>query len=130
MARDYGIDMSCVRDFDPVLRDVTGKRLLAEALVRRITTPRGMLLDDPNYGIDVRDYLSMEMTRIQAARLRAAVRAELEKDERVARASVDTSFVHSTSTLTMTILVDTDEGETLTLVLAVSAVSVEVLTVE
>lgn len=125
---DYGVDLSCVTDLDPVLRTVTGKTLLAQAIVRRLTTPRGMLIDDPNYGLDVREWLSMEMTPIVLARLRAAVRSELEKDERVSSVNVDTTFTNGV--LTMNLFINANEDDPLSLVLAVTDVTVTILSVE
>lgn len=58
---DYGTDLSCVVDLDAGLAEVTGNTLLAQALARRLITPRGGLLDDPNYGYDLTQFLNADI---------------------------------------------------------------------
>ena len=80
---DLGTDISCVSDVDPQCTVVSGRRLLAEAVARRWITPRGMLIDDPNYGTDVTDFIDADVTRASLASMRASMIAEALKDERV-----------------------------------------------
>ena len=49
----YGSDISGAADLDPDMAEVDGfsTLALAQALVRRLDTPRGTLLDDGNYGM-------------------------------------------------------------------------------
>lgn len=88
MAADHGEDLSCVHDMDSRCSVASGRRTLAEAYVRRITTPRGMLIDDPDYGIDITDYLNDDVTPRDIARLRSQMVAEGEEDERIERVEV------------------------------------------
>jgi len=82
----YGIDISGVDDVSPNLGHVTGRLALAQCCARRLLTRRGALWYDPNFGHDVRQYLSAPMfSPGQAAH---ACETELEKDERVDHATV------------------------------------------
>ncbi len=88
MATDYGLDVDCGTDLDPMLRDVTGERLMAQAMLHRLMTRQGMLLDDPFYGFGINDLLSEETTDAELAIICRRMSSELEKDERVANADV------------------------------------------
>lgn len=50
---DLGSDIAGVFDIDPALSVVTGRTALAQAVLRRLTTPRGGLIGSPTYGYDV-----------------------------------------------------------------------------
>jgi len=88
----YGTDIWCERDLDPS-RDVDGQTMLAlaQALVRRLDCPRGRMIDDPNYGIDLRAELNRGTTRAALDAMAARIMTELTKDDRV-------SFVQATVT--------------------------------
>src|SRR5580704_5727170 len=79
-----GSDLSCQDDLDAGMAEVSGVVLLDEAAHRRINTPRGQLLTEPNYGIDVFDLLNSEGTPAQIAQIPGFVDQELVKDERIA----------------------------------------------
>jgi hypothetical protein len=82
----FGTDLSCVTDLHPEAREVDpfSRLALGEALVRRLTTQRNTLPDDPGYGIDLRARLNRGMTRADVQALAGAIRGEAEKDDRVA----------------------------------------------
>lgn len=125
---DYGVDLACVTDLSEECRIVSGARLLAEALVRRLMTPRGMLIDDPDYGTDLREFLNEDFDDLALVRVLSEARQELLKDERV----VDVTIVDPTfdgSKLTMTLAVEAEEGA-LRLTLAISDVTIDLLSVE
>jgi phage baseplate assembly protein W len=50
---ELGSDIAGVFDVDATLSVATGRRALAQAILRRLTTPRGGLIDSPAYGYDV-----------------------------------------------------------------------------
>lgn len=81
----YGTDVSCDSDVDPLVRDVNGftTLALAEAIVRRLDTPRGSLPDDKNYGISVPSYLNSGRTAQGIRQLAGQIRAEVLLDDRV-----------------------------------------------
>lgn len=85
---DLGSDLSCVSDLDPHMGVVSGRTLLAQAIARRLQTPKGALLDDPNYGYDLVGQLNSDIAQGDLGRIAAAVTAECQKDQRVFSASV------------------------------------------
>ena len=121
-----GVDILALDDLDPSFALVSGEPMLARAIARRLTTPRGGLFYDPDYGYDVRALLLDGLTPAKLASARASIAAEVEKDERVASAAV--TFTHDTTAerLTITIEIETDEGP-FDLVLSVDAVTVDLL---
>lgn len=128
MSTDYGTDLACVSDFSDEFRESSGPRCLAEALVRRLMTKRGMVVDAPDYGTDLREYIGLEFTARNSARLISDVRNECVKDERVESVEVaDATFAPSTRTVQLTIDVTSVIGATFTLTAVVSAISVDLL---
>lgn len=123
-----GTDISAIPDLDPSFTLRSGKEVLGEALVRRLTTARGSLAYAPNYGIDIRDYLNRAFDNRLLARLRSYMEAELRRDERVAEVSVTLSYTAATQTIAASIEVVSAEGP-FRLTLGVSQTSVELLTV-
>lgn len=128
MATDFGRDLSCVTDLDPAMREVTGVDVMTQAIARRLGTPRGWVIDDPNYGYDLRDELSAEGDRTAPATIAARARAEILKDERVqsADASVVSSGPPGATSITVEVNGVAAEGP-FDLTLAVSAVTLEIL---
>lgn len=127
MAADYGTDISCTNDFAPDGRVASGRRLLAEAICRRLITPRGRLIDDPNYGFDLTGYVNDDMSAGDIAALRAGIEAECIKDERVSAATCAASL--ATSGIMNISLTLTDGAGPFALVLAVSAITISILSV-
>ncbi len=124
---DYGHDFSCVGDLLPTLAIVSGRRTLAEAVARRLTTPRGSCIDAPNDGLDVRMWLQDDASNSDIAMYAAACDAELLKDERILR-STTTLTLSTSGALTATIAI-VDSSGPFALVLAVSGVTVQILSV-
>jgi phage baseplate assembly protein W len=122
---DFGKGISCVPDLGDFFVLKSGHALLGEALARRLSTPRGTLFYAPEYGRDVRIYLSETLTGDALARIAAEVEAEVERDERVTKASA-TVTAPTLEQLQIALSLETGEGP-FTLVLAVSAVTVEIL---
>lgn len=84
----YGRDLSCVGDIDPRLAEVTGARAIAESLARRFTCPRGGLIDDPDYGYDLRAHLNRGATTAEIIAVGAILRGEGLKDDRIAELEI------------------------------------------
>jgi phage baseplate assembly protein W len=125
---ELGTDLAGSIGLDAAFTLVGGHRALAEACIRRLTTPRGGLFYAPNYGTDVREMLA---ARFDAARLsgwKARIEAELRKDDRVLAAAVDLTPNAQTESVAIRIRVTTAEGP-FSFTLAASALSVELLTV-
>lgn len=88
---DLGSDFSGTLDLDPALRQVSGQRALAEAVVRRITTPRGSFPDFPDYGFDVESLIGSTMTD-SAIRQRITEQAQLEEEVKSCRVTIARNF--------------------------------------
>lgn len=86
----YGTDLWCDTDLreDMAMVDGSTTLALAQALARRLDCPRGALPDDPDYGFDLKSYCNRGLTTDAIRALAGQVRAEVEKDDRVDRASV------------------------------------------
>ena len=85
---DFGTDISTFPDLDPSFSVVTGPRVVVEAVARRLTTPRGSLIGDEEYGFDLRQLLHLDLSQRDEARVLAQLRAQAEADERVLGATV------------------------------------------
>lgn len=103
----YGTDLSCVTDLTEDLAEVDPRsnQAIAEALIRRLITPRGSLPDDPDYGYDLRGMLNRGVTLSDLRAVTGQVRSEVRKDDRVADAEVTAAFTPGNSTLSVTIVV-------------------------
>jgi len=125
----FGVDLDCVTDISPQGSLARGIRNLANALLRRLITPRGGLFYDPDYGFDLRDYLSAGLTDAELQALSATVALELEKDERVKSALVTQLFIAAERRLQIRCIVTTQDptAAPFALVLAIGAVTSEIL---
>ena len=124
---DYGQDFSLVDDLDTTLGVVSGKRVVAEAIARRLITPTGRLIGDANYGYDLNQWCGADVGPRDIDEIQASCAQEAEKDERVRSASCTATL--ASEVLTVTLAAVLIGGETFSLTLAVSAVSVELLQV-
>ena len=81
----FGSDISGGLDVDPLVRETDGftTRALADAIVRRLDTPRGSLPDDKDYGISVSSYLNRGVNAAGIRQLAGQIRTELALDDRV-----------------------------------------------
>lgn len=125
---NFGTDLSGITDLDPVLAEVSGLKMLGQALARRLITPRGTLCDDPNYGYDVRGELNDDLAPADVGRIASSIDAELRKDERVAD-SATTATLTAAGVLTTVTVVTPSAGPSFRLVLGISTVTVSVLSV-
>jgi hypothetical protein len=80
----FGSDLFCDTDLTPTVDEVDPASLLAvgQADFRRLTTGRGALLDDEDYGYDVRTFLATGVTTAEIQGRSGAIRNELRKDDR------------------------------------------------
>lgn len=116
---DFGTTVSCTFDIDPAGLLITGRRVLSEALIRRILTPRGRLLSDPNYGFDLAGAINNDMSAADANEVGANMDQEFTKDERVVSSTTIASFNQTTGVLTTSTTIDDGQGP-FPLVLSVS----------
>lgn len=103
----YGTDLSCVTDLDPDLAEVdpASTTAIAQALLRRLITPRGSLPDDPDYGYDLRGLLNRGVTANDLRSITSQARNECRKDDRVTDVDIDATFTLGASQLDVSITV-------------------------
>ncbi len=113
MAVDFGSDFSGVDDLDANLTMVSGRTCLLQAILRRISTPRGALWYAPDYGTDIGAFLNTSTdTRV----IQQAIESEILNDERVddCRATVTLSETADPSsggrTMTIELSLETGNG--------------------
>jgi hypothetical protein len=123
---NYGHDLFCIQDLDPGMIEVDGRVCLAQAIARRLMTPRGGLIDDTNYGYDLTAFINDDITASAIGRMQGQIVAECMKDQRVVGASA--SVIYTAQQLIVTISI-TDGVGPFPLVLAVSAVTVQILSI-
>jgi hypothetical protein len=95
----YGVDWSCTNDVDGGGLEVDGVTVLAQALYRRIITPRGGLIYDLNYGFDIRQFLNADVAQGDIARIAFGVDTEFRKDQRVFQSQSTVTFTNTVLTL-------------------------------
>lgn len=100
-----------------------------QACVLRLQTARGTLWTDPEYGDAITEILHDGLTAASFGRIPERVRAELEKDERIASVSVTATIGGSPGSysVVLAIAVRPLEGPDFALKLSVDEVTVEVL---
>lgn len=128
----YGADFAGTLEIDAGWTYRTGTRqeriALIEAIVRRLTTPRGGLFYRPDYGFDVRALVADVITRSQAETM---IQAEILAEERVqdATVSIVESGPSNGRTWKISIVVQAyEQTESFAFTLAVDAVTVTLLT--
>lgn len=94
---EFGSDLSCGDDIDSLATELAGDspRLVIQAIYRRLITPRGGLLDDPDYGLDLHEFLELAMVPAQLATIPGRVQVEVLKDDRVQACTVEVT--HATA---------------------------------
>jgi phage baseplate assembly protein W len=124
--QSFGTCWSCVTDLTMPAVMVTGYQCVAEATIRRLTTPRGRLIDDANYGFDLTQYVNASLASAQLSQIAKQCDAECAKDERVKSAATTLTFIGGV--LMAQIVVNTTAGPFL-LVASVTNVTVTLLQV-
>lgn len=125
----YGSDISCDFDVDPLVREVDGFAMLAlaQAIVRRLDTPRGSLPDDKNYGIDIRSMVNRGVTADDVRALAGQIRSEIDKDDRVDSLTVTVAPNSVGSELRVELAVRPVDATIGTFTLTLSATSASIL---
>ena len=124
----YGESINVTSPFFARLTD--DEAILTQAILLRLSTKRGFYWADPEYGLSLADFVNDGLTPDALARLPLEVQSELEKDERIASASVSADIVTTPqgASVSLSIRVTPVDGKTFAFVLAASAVTVELLT--
>lgn len=129
MATDFGTDIDCGPDgLSPTFDLVSGRQALVQAVLHRYQTQRGSLVDDRNYGLDVRAWVGKRADSVQRLAWQGQLEAEARKDERILGAQARLTFDTTTGFLRFTLAVETTEGP-FTLTVAVTELTVDLLAV-
>lgn len=123
---DYGTDLDCADDLTEIMREISGQNVVAQAIYRRLTTPRGQLIDDEDYGIDVRSFLSRGVDAGRLREIEGTIRQEVLKDERVANVTAKATIDYKTYSMSVSLIVSTGDGP-FRLVFSITADTVEFL---
>jgi len=117
----YGVDIDCLSGVGFVLGIASGLRNLANALGRRLITPRGGLFYDPDYGFDIRSYLNVALTRSKQGELVAGIEDECRKDARVQNVVAQVTPIGSPAVdLVINLQVTPAAGPTFPLILSIA----------
>lgn len=129
----YGVDTWCMNGLQTG-RFARGSQLVAQALYRRLITPRGTLRGGPeeeNYGIDLAEYCGRAGDPTTVAMVPTIVRGELAKDDRVEEISCTSSVIETEPGLLSLLLTVTvrlvDEDETFEFTVGIDDVTVTFL---
>lgn len=126
---DWSTFVDGVADLDPMFGMITdSRRVVAEAIARRLMQPAGTLEDDPRYGYDLREELGARLSAVRKIRIGAAIVAQCQEDPRVISASVTTIDSTTPGYLRIAITATLASGP-FDLVLGVDAVTIEMLRV-
>lgn len=103
-----------------------GRPLLAEAIIRRLSTVRGTLPDTKiptvvgNYGIDIGDAVAADMTPDDVGQLSASIDAQIRQDERVGQSRTTATLVDEILVVPINVV---DEGGPFKLTLGINALT-------
>lgn len=124
---DYGSDLSCTTDVDPLLRLVTGTELMGQVALHRIYCRQGRLLSNPvDNTIDARDFVSTGIAQKDLPRIQAQVMGAILGDPRIFSCTVQAEYTFATQTLTLNIQGTGARGP-FQLTVAVTALTIELL---
>ena len=126
---DFGEDVHTFPTLDPTFAYFSGIPVVVEALARRLITNRGSIPFAPDFGLNLRNYLSLDMLQRDLDNIKAAVELECLKDERVESVTATTQFNQSTEMLSVSIVGIAGAGP-FSLTLNVTALTVELLNPE
>ena len=119
-----GTDFAGALDIDPSWREATSaRRALAEAIVRRLTTPLGQLPDYPSYGFDVRGLIG---SSLNSSQIRQRVRVQCLAEEEVLAAKVTVAAENGGESITIDIAITDGEGP-FALTLAINDLATEAI---
>ncbi len=128
----YGTDTWCSDRYAPG-RTASRRLLVAQALYRRLITPRGTLQGgeaESAYGIDLTEYIGAVDDPSLRAALPAMIRAELLKDDRVLDVSAEVTVTGESTSRALIVTVRAalvDEASALQFTASVSDVGIQLL---
>lgn len=90
MSEVFGSDLWCQDDLDPMMSEVdeNDPLVVAQSIYRKFETPKGSVVDAPDWGRDVRALLEGGLTPVAVAKIPDILKAEVDTDDRVIESSV------------------------------------------
>jgi phage baseplate assembly protein W len=100
----WGSDLDCANDLTENMAELTKDDMLlvVQSCYRRLTTRRGTLDYDPDYGIDVVHLLHSGVSQKDLIRIKGQVECELTKDDRLETVECRVTYADETLTLEIT----------------------------
>jgi len=92
----FGCDLNLAYDLDPLMSALSDDdpRVVAQACLRRLQTPRGGIwYDDEDYGLDLREFLRLPTNALGG--IPSRIDGELRKDERVRNTSTQVQVINN-----------------------------------
>lgn len=90
---NFGYDLSCTDDLTLGMDEIDGSndnvKIISESVYRRLITPRGQLIDDPDYGYYIAGLMHKGMSANELLTIPDNIKQEILKDERVESANVN-----------------------------------------
>ena len=126
---DFGEDLSLADDLTDTMSVVSGTMLVAESDYRRLRTPSGALIDDPDYGYDLMSLLSKAMTQAERATIPGHIVTELMKDDRHENVTA-TVEDDGQDKLKVSVLAELGDGTSFSLVMGVAEAGITLLALE
>lgn len=125
----YGTDIGCgPAGIDETFSLVEGRQALIEAIVGRLETPRGGLLDDPTYGLGVTAWVGKRADAAQLFAWGQALASEARKDDRVRQAKASLKPTHG-GKLRFVLAISPLDGPDFELTGLIGDLALEILTV-
>jgi hypothetical protein len=118
----YGVDLVCIEDLDPALK-VTNPfttETLAQDCYHRITTRRGTLPDDADFGIDIAAFLHAPKTPADLKACEGQIATELQKDDRVREAFAVVTFDGRKLSVSVRVTPEDPDASPFSLIIAVT----------
>ncbi len=125
----FGIDLDCVTDVteDFAETDPRSPKGIAQGAIRCLTTPRGSLVDDPDYGFDLRAVTSRGVATGELRGIASAIAGEVTKDDRISDVTVELSASLANQTLDVKLRIQPKDPALGTFSLTFVVTSAEVL---
>jgi hypothetical protein len=127
----WGVDLSCVSDCADSFAEIDPNSPIgiAEAAIRRLTTPRGAMQDDPDYGLYLSGYCNNGVSVQQLQDLNGMIVNELRKDDRIDDVGVTVAQSDDFKELSVTLTITPADPTQAQFTLVLSVTSGDVLLV-
>lgn len=113
-------------DLDPGMGEILGRTLFVQRCIRRVTTPRGSVVDCPNDCYDIRSFMRGSVQAAPNATIQGILQPEMLKEQGVISCQVGVKYALATTTLLITMALGSSYGP-LSLTFGLSPGNIEIL---